>query len=61
MQIKLELFSPEIVFPMEIKELLSHFRVCRKCATSAQTDAWIPTDGPLYAVTINCSLQIPMI
>ena len=29
------------------KELLGHFRVHRKGATSAQTDRWISTDGPL--------------
>ena len=32
MQIKLELFSPEIVFVLEKQELLSHFRGYRKSA-----------------------------
>ena len=40
MQIKLELFSPEIVSAVENKELLSHFRIYRKSAASAQTDGW---------------------
>ena len=48
MQTKLELFSPEIVYPFEKKELLSHFRVHTKSATSAQTDGRITTNGPLY-------------
>ena len=37
-QIKVELFSPEIVPTLENKELLSHFRVHRKSSTSARTD-----------------------
>ena len=34
-QIKFELISPKIVYALENKELLSHFRVYRKSATSA--------------------------
>ena len=48
MQIKLELFSPEIVSAVENKELLSHFRVHRKSAASAQTDGWKKTNEPLF-------------
>ena len=33
----LESLSPEIVSVLENKELLFHFSVCGKCATSAQT------------------------
>ena len=47
-QVKLELLSPEIVSPLENKELLSHFRVYRKSATSEQIDRQISTDRPLY-------------
>ena len=51
LQVKLELFSPEIVSALENKELLSYFRVCRKIA-SAQMDGRITTDGPLYTNTL---------
>ena len=51
MQIKLELFSPEIVPALENKELLGQFRVYRKSATNAQTDGRITTDGPLCTGT----------
>ena len=33
---------------MQNKELLTHFRVYRKRATTAQTDGRIATVGPLY-------------
>ena len=48
MQIKLELFSSEIISVLENKELLCFPRVYRKSVTSAQTDGWIMTDGLLY-------------
>ena len=51
MQIKLELFSPEIVPALENKELLGQFRVYRKSATNAQTDGRITTDGQLCTGT----------
>ena len=47
MPVKLELFLPERVFTLENKKLLSHFRVHRKSATSAQTDGWIMMSGLL--------------
>ena len=47
---KLELILPEIVYALENKELLSHFRVYRKSATNAQIDGRIATDGLLYIV-----------
>ena len=53
MEIKLELFSPEIVSALENEELLSHFRVYRKIATSAPTDRWITTDGRLHEAAIQ--------
>ena len=37
MQLKLELFSLEVISALENKELLSHFRVHRKRGTIAQT------------------------
>ena len=48
MQVKLELFSPEIASALENIKLLSHFRIYRKSAESAQTDQRITTDRPLY-------------
>ena len=54
MQIKLALFSPEIVSALENKELQSHFRVYGKCATSTQTDRRIAADESLYTGSINC-------
>ena len=45
MEMKLELFSPEIVSFLE----KSLFRVYGKIAISAQIDRWIMKDGPLYA------------
>ena len=47
MEIKLELFSPEIVSYLQNKELVSHFRVYGKSAVSVQTARWITTDGPM--------------
>ena len=44
MEMKLELFSPEIVSFLE----KSLFRVYGKIAISAQIDRWIMKDGPLY-------------
>ena len=57
-QIKLELFSPEIVSALENKELLSHLRVCRKNTTIAQTGGGITTDGPLYTGKTHCQKSI---
>ena len=51
----MELFSPEIVSVLENKELLSHFRVYGKSATSAQTDRRITTDEPLYTEESSCA------
>ena len=48
MQIRLELFSPEIISALENKDLLSHFRVYGTNASSAQMDGQIRTDAPLY-------------
>ena len=53
MQIKLELFPPEIVSASENNELLSHFRVYRKSATRAQTNGRITTAGRLYTGQIQ--------
>ena len=49
MQIKLKLFSPDIVSALENKKLLSYFRVYRKSSTSAQSDGWITTDRLWYS------------
>ena len=38
---------------MQNKELLTHFRVYRKRATTAQTDGRIATVGPLYTGMIT--------
>ena len=56
MQIKLELFSPKTVSTLENKELLSHSRVYRKDAKSAQTDGRITTD--LYALIKKQTLRV---
>ena len=48
MQIKLELFSPEIISALVNKELLSLFRVCSKSSTSEQTIQQTTKDGSLY-------------
>ena len=53
MQIRFELFSPEIISTLEKKELLSLFRIYRKNTTSAQMDGRITKDGPLYAGTLH--------
>ena len=53
MQIKLELFLPEIVSALEINELLNHFRVYKKRATKAQTGGQITTDGQCYPSTCS--------
>ena len=44
---KLELFLTERLFTLENKKLLSHFRIHRESATSAQMDGWIMTSGLL--------------
>ena len=63
MQVKSELFSPEIVSALENKKLLSHFRVYRKSATSAKTYGWIMTDGYtlVYAVFKNSLIALSII
>ena len=38
----------KLISPLETKEQLIRFRVYGKITTSAQTDGWITTDGPLY-------------
>ena len=50
MQMKLELFSPEIVSVLGNKEQLSHFRVHTKSVTRAQTGGQIMTEDRLKFV-----------
>ena len=52
-QIKVELYWPEIISALEDKESLSHFRVYRKSEADAQTDGRITTHGPLYTGSLK--------
>ena len=48
MEIRLELFSPEIISTLENRDLLSHFRVYGRSASIEQMDGQTRTDAPLY-------------
>ena len=56
---KIEYFSPEIVSALENKELINHFKVFRKSATSAHMDGRIIADIPLYTGQFSRMQFIP--
>ena len=58
-QKKIEYSSPEIVSALENKELLNHFKVFSKRATSAHMDGRIIADIPLYTGQFSRMQFIP--